>query len=100
MGTASDDLKRDIDVKREELGAHVAELSEHVAPGRVARRRWQRIRSMLGTSGSDEETSTGAPEGKRSAGPATTIAGFVAGLLLGFWLTRRRYLAKLARADA
>jgi hypothetical protein len=100
VGPTSDDLKRDIEVKREELGAHVAELGEHVTPGRLAKRRWQSVRSsVLGTAESDDQTLTDTADG-RPPGRAVAAASFVGGLVLGIWLTRRRYLAKLAKLDA
>lgn len=101
MGPTSDDLKHDIEVKREELGSHVAELGDHVTPGRVARRKWGSVRSsVLGTSEPADDAPTDTGDGQRPSGPAMTIAGFVAGLILGIWLTRRRYVAKLAKLDA
>jgi hypothetical protein len=101
MGPTSDDLKHDIEVKREELGAHVAELGEHVTPGRVAKRRWQSVRSsVLGTAESDDQTLTDTADSGAPPGRAIAAASFIGGLVLGIWLTRRRYLAKLANLDA
>lgn len=103
MGATSEDLKHDIEVKREELGEHVVALGDHVAPGRVAQRRRQSIRSsVLGSSDSDDATSTDTADGKPRSVPAIAASVFVAGLAVGMWLTRRHYRATLrgVRADA
>lgn len=95
MGPTSDDLRQDIDRKREELGVHVAELGEHVAPGRMARRRWQSVRSsMRGTAESAGDAAAGTTEENGPSGAAIAAASFFAGLVLGIWYARRRYLAK------
>lgn len=100
MGATSEDLKHDIEHKREELGDHVAALGDHVTPGRMAQRRWQGVRSsVLGTSNDD---TTDTENSKPRSVPAIAASAFVSGLILGIWLTRRRYRATLrqVRADA
>jgi cobalamin biosynthesis Mg chelatase CobN len=100
MGATSEDLKHDIEAKREELGDHVAALGDQVAPGRVARRRWQGVRSsVLGTADADDPSADSSDSKPRSV-PAIAASVFVTGLVLGIWLTRRHYRATLRRARA
>lgn len=101
MGATSEELKHDIEVKRDELGDHVAALGDHVAPGRVAQRRWESIRSsVLGESDLDDDTPTDTESSEGRSVPAIAASVFVAGLVVGIGLTRRRYRATLRRVRA
>lgn len=101
MGATPEDLKHDIEHKREELGDHVAALGDHVAPGRMAQRRWQSVRSsVLGTADADDDPSADSSDSKPRSVPAIAAAVFAAGFVLGVWLTRRHYRATLRRVRA
>lgn len=101
MSATSEGLKHDIEHKREEFSDHVAALGDHVAPGRMAQRRWRSVRSsVLGAADADDNTSTDSSDSKPRSVPAVAASVFVTGLVLGIWLTRRHYRATLRRVRA
>jgi len=101
MGATPEDLKHDIEVKRDELGVHVAALSDHVAPGRTAQRSWRRVRSsVIGGSDANHDPTADRTDNKPRSVPPIVASVFVTGLVLGIWLTRRHYRATLRRVRA
>jgi len=96
----SDDLKRDIEVKRDELSEHVTALGNHVAPAHMAKRRLDQLRgAVLGGANADDRPDAIGGSDTRSL-PAVAAATFTAGLIVGLWAKRRRYKAAIRRARA
>lgn len=110
MGTTAEELRLEIEAKRDELGDDLAALGHHVAPAQVAQRAGQataaRIRDGVRTvqdalrgdaapttrAGRDQVAGGGPPANPGLADNPAAVAAISAlvGLLVGAFLSRRR----------
>jgi hypothetical protein len=116
MGPTAEELKRDIEHKREELGDDLTALGDHVSPQQIVQRKkveyrfraqqlWAQAREKLHATSAPASDELGEPDGAGAPAPIENpavvgAAGLVVGLLVGAVWSRRRTRRRLARRAA